>query len=498
MSKNIIKPLPDELLPVIPFNYSLLPPGAIQDYVTDVTDRMQCPPDFMATAIVVAIASAIGRSYQIKPKEHDDWKVTPNLWGVILGGPSFLKSPAISTALKPIKSAEKELQLTYNKELVIYQQEMELFDIELKHAKNEAKECVANGKKSDAQKLLSAVNKTRPTPPVQHRLMANDATSEKLGELLKDNPNGILVFRDEFSGFLKITENPSKPNDRSFYLESWNGDGSYTYDRIGRGTIVVESMVISILGTIQPGVYMSYIQKTIKQGSGDDGFAQRFQLSTYPDGIDNWKNIDRKPDEIAQDGYNKLIATLIEKAKLPIHRVLDFSSDAQKIFNTWRNELENHKLKNQDDHPAIISHLAKYRSLMPSIALIMHLIEHAHSDVVPPVSKEAAELACKWCVYLESHARRIYSLATNHELTAATLILNKITAGKINNRFNVRDIQRKCWSGLNDNELIKKGLELLGEHNYIIAYKVSTSPRAAIRFEINPNVLPAKPTKVNH
>ena len=33
--------------------------------------------------------------------------------------------------------------------------------------------------------------------------MVNDSTVEKLGELLNENPNGLLVFRDELTGFLR-------------------------------------------------------------------------------------------------------------------------------------------------------------------------------------------------------------------------------------------------------------------------------------------------------
>jgi putative DNA primase/helicase len=39
-------------------------------------------------------------------------------------------------------------------------------------------------------------------PPVAKRYLVNDATVEKLGELLNHNPNGLLLFRDEVSGFL--------------------------------------------------------------------------------------------------------------------------------------------------------------------------------------------------------------------------------------------------------------------------------------------------------
>jgi hypothetical protein len=41
-----------------------------------------------------------------------------------------------------------------------------------------------------------------PEKPKWRRYKTNDATIEKLGELLADNPRGLLIFRDELIGML--------------------------------------------------------------------------------------------------------------------------------------------------------------------------------------------------------------------------------------------------------------------------------------------------------
>jgi hypothetical protein len=51
-----------------------------------------------------------------------------------------------------------------------------------------------------------------------------------------------------------------------------------------------------------------------------------------------------------------------------------FTEDAQEVFDQWRDELEV-RLRSTELPPALESHLAKYRSLMPSLALIFQLIE---------------------------------------------------------------------------------------------------------------------------
>src|SRR5688572_28011578 len=74
------KPLPNDLPAVKPFDLGLLP-VSFQDWIADIADRMQCPPDFPAVAAMVALAGIVGRKVGIRPKRRDDWLVVPNLWG---------------------------------------------------------------------------------------------------------------------------------------------------------------------------------------------------------------------------------------------------------------------------------------------------------------------------------------------------------------------------------------------------------------------------------
>lgn len=95
------KPLPSGLSRVMPWRDELLP-ADLREYVSDVAERTQCPPDFIGVALVVAASAVVGRKFTIHPKQHDDWMVVPNQWGVIIGRPSAMKSPALKQALRPL------------------------------------------------------------------------------------------------------------------------------------------------------------------------------------------------------------------------------------------------------------------------------------------------------------------------------------------------------------------------------------------------------------
>jgi hypothetical protein len=68
---------------------------------------------------------------------------------------------------------------------------------------------------------------------------------------------------------------------------------------------------------------------------------------------------------------------------------LRFDPAAQELFDGWRAELEQ-RLRAEDEHPVLLSHLAKYRSLMPALALILHVIDGVDAGVSGPVSGVSA------------------------------------------------------------------------------------------------------------
>lgn len=96
--------------------------------------------------------------------------------------------------------------------------------------------------------------------PIRRRYITNDPTVEKLGEILNQNPNGVLVSRDELVGLLRNLDKTGQEAARAFYIEAWNGNGRFTYDRVGRGTVDIEAAIVSIVGCIQPGPLRGYLR----------------------------------------------------------------------------------------------------------------------------------------------------------------------------------------------------------------------------------------------
>jgi hypothetical protein len=208
---------------------------------------------------------------------------------------------------------------------------------------------------------------------------------------------------------------------------------------------------LSILGGIQPGPLSEYLRAAALGDKGADGLVQRFQLAVYPDPPRSWTNVDEWPHTEAKnrafDIFKKLVDPLTfegfagpfgqKTEAVPEHQedilFFRFTPEAQEFFDDWRADLE-HKLRG-DDHPAIEAHLSKYRSLMPSLALIFHLIDVADGRADGAVSIEAAKMSAAWCDFLEQHAQRIYQSITQRFLLAANQLANKIKAGRVRIRL---------------------------------------------------------------
>jgi len=484
--KELIK-IKSELLDVEKLALETLP-NSLVDFVSDVSSRMQNSPDFIAVGLMVCLSSVVGRKFAIQPKQLDAcWHETPNLWGALVGKPSSMKSPTLAQAIKFTLKLEKQKRDDYENEKQEYLNNQEFIKIELKTKKAGAEKLIKKGKSDEAKKLLAELANKGNKSPLRKRYKINDATVEKLGELLNENPNGLLLERDELAGFIATLERLDRQSDKAFYLEAWNGKQSFTYDRIGRGTIDIEAATVSIIGGIQPDKMRRQIQGAIDCDESNDGFIQRFQLLVYPDINKKWGYVDKLLNKQAEEQVNDVFQR-IDAIENEEQVVLKFTKEAQEIFIEWLTEHE--KKLRSGLHPAIESHLTKYRSLVPSLALIIYLAESAEYKAVDETS---IIKACGWAEYLESHMYRVYSIGSNTTAQDAKLLSQRLH--KLSNPFTVRDVYQKNWVGLKrDTKRIKTALEMLEDNNYILATDRFSSGggRATKDYHINPLVLNEK------
>ena len=457
--------LPNGLKPVEPFDYEFLP-REIAPWVRDITDRMQCPPDFVAVSAVTALGSALGRKLGIRPQQQTDWLEVPNFWACIVGRPGAMKSPAMEEALKPLKRLDAEARKANDSALKDFAAEQEAFELRKQDAQKKAKAALGRG--DDISSMLCI---DKPEAPKLRRFLVNDCTYEALGEILADNPTGVLAYRDELVSLLKTLDREEYAAARGFFLTAWKGTSGYTFDRIIRGRTHIEAVCVSLLGSTQPGKIAEYMRRAVAGGAGDDGLIQRFGLLVWPDQSPEWKNIDRYPDsearQLAWDTFKRLsdldpVSAGAEVDQFEPIPFLRFDAGAQTIFTQWQGDLEV-RLRSGDLHPAIESHLSKYRKLVPALALINQLADNEAG----PVDAQSLKRAIEFSKYLERHAQRAYAAGSEAEAAAAKAILKHIRKRDLIDGFSARDISQKGWSNLTDRNQVHAGLGLLEECAYV-------------------------------
>lgn len=320
--ENLAKEQPYELWKTpVPISSSLptveafvpeLLPAALRDYVFDVADRQQSVPDFVAVAALCGLASLIGNRIRVAPKQLDDWIEVPNLWGAVIGPPSAMKTPAMQKALGPVYAIQDDMRKQWQADL----------------------------KSADIDDVL--------------------------GELLNENPRGLLLVRDELPGFLSQMESEDHASDRAFYLEAFNGSGQFTYDRIGRGTVHIANCTLSIIGGVQPSRIAPIVRGAIT-GASNDGLIQRLQLTVWPDPCTSWQWVDRHPDRFAREAYEKVFRDLheLELGSPDNPVVFRLSPDAQAMFQQWMQEIQT-EARSGKLSTVLESHLLKMPRRLPA------------------------------------------------------------------------------------------------------------------------------------
>lgn len=161
---------------------------------------------------------------------------------------------------------------------------------------------------------------------------------------------------------------------------------------------------------------------------------------------------------------------------------LRFDEAAQELFSEWREPYEA-RCRSGADHAAFESHLAKYRKLVPALALLIHLADNPSGGAI---GERALLKALAWAEYLEAHARRAYASVTQAEAESARALLTRIRKGEVPDPFTPRDVYLKHWAYLGTPEATHEAVRLLCDLDYLREDRISTPGRTRKDYSINP------------
>lgn len=469
------EPLADQhLRPVPPFDLDLLPID-LRGWVADIAERMQVAPDLVAISAMCALGVVAASARTIYPKRYDNWRVWTNLWGAAVAPAGSMKTPAAAAVERVLNEIERQAREDFEQQMLGATADEMVSEASRKALKAKL-DGFAKGRKGaeqiDRDDIVKALRQTaeeQEARPRMRRIKASDTTIEALIDRAsrgKRRCQPIVVWRDELVGLFAAFDRDGHESDRKLLMEGW-GVSTISVDRIGRGTLYARDFAISIFGCVTPGAFGSYVREATDQGSGADGFLQRLQLLVYPDQPATWTYVDRTPDRVAERRalalYERLFAIDADD-DLGRPPALNFDEDAQAFFDEWIAVLE-YRLRDPRkgwDDEARRSHFAKYRSLMPALALLCHLASGDGTQDLQ-VTLDAADRAARWCEYLEAHAERVYAM---NDRTIEEVLVNRISSGKLVGTISLRALHRKLWQSRKAED-VREACEELERHGWL-------------------------------
>ena len=376
---NRPEPIKESLSKVLPCPIETLP-KELANWIQGNAKQMQIAEDYFVAPLLAYLGSLIGRKRGLRLRQGTNWIEFPNLWGMVVGRPAMMKSPAMKAVFGPLEILANRAIDEYNISVKQYERELESWKIRNKACEEVYKSDYKSSLKNESklQKEVKLHIEVMPSEPKKRRYKTQDATTEKLGEILIDNPQGLLVHRDELAGWLNSFEKNGREGDRQFFLESWSGNQTFDVDRIERGSLHVPALCLSIFGSIQPGPLSQYIRSAMQGGAGDDGFIQRFQVMVWPDAKDHWELIQGIPISELEIPVNQIFNCLDSLFFDPIGEpiILSFTNDAQPLFDHWQ-EVYEKRLRAGNLPPHMEAHLTKYKKLLPALCLVLEHVKEA-------------------------------------------------------------------------------------------------------------------------
>jgi Protein of unknown function (DUF3987) len=229
-------------------------PLTVRLFVREAATSLGCPIDYLGLSALAAASAAIGDTRRIVIKK--DWTEGAAIFGMIVGGPASKKTPAMNLALRPVRERQMALKAEYERQKEEYQ-------IRLARHKE--------GLKEDP-------GAREPDKPKLGRTYADDTTVERLADILNENRRGVLIIKDELSGWLGAMnqyKQGGKGADRQFWL-SVHTNQPVSVDRKSLDEpIIVGHPWVSVIGGIQPEVLPDFGKDR------GDGLIDRF-IPAYP------------------------------------------------------------------------------------------------------------------------------------------------------------------------------------------------------------------------
>jgi len=388
--------LPDQFQP---FPVELLP-DPMGRFVADASAAIGCDPVYLALPLLSAAAGAIGNSRAIGLKSG--WQEPSILWTVIIGESGSLKSPALEAVLRP-------LHLLQDREYRRFEQRLGRYRRREQHHR---RDLGAWSGGSNARGLPRT-----PREPNARRYVVNDVTIPAIVRIHRHNPRGLLLARDELSGWFQSFGK----GDAAYWCEM-HGARPLVVDRgAGKERILhIPNASVSVTGGTQPGVLARMLGRDLFEG----GLVPRLLLAAPSVHPKTWTESELSPERQNEmlalfEGLLGLVpASTSRRACTP--RVLPMAPRAKDAWIEFYTEFAEEAHSVSGDLAAAYS---KLEGQAARLALVVHCVRRvsagstASSDEV--VDRSSVDVGVELARWFAFETRRVYALLNEDDQARA-------------------------------------------------------------------------------
>jgi hypothetical protein len=357
-----------------PFPVDCLPAVAAA-YVKGLSAVMSADPALIALPLLASMASAIGNSRVVSI--HDAWQEPAILWSLVVAESGSQKTPSYLKGIAFIQEINAKLEEANDEDKKRFERESREYEAALMLWKQAVK----------SKDGTSEQPPVAPAPEVTLAAMTNNTTVEGLAKLLGMNTRGLLLARDELSGWLDFGRysggGGAASGDVAEFLQMHSA-GQLIVDRAGRGRLTVKRASLSITGGIQPGI----LTRTIGDEHQENGLLPRFLLASPP------KRLKQRPKKSTGRDATGATRTMFETLRGlplpdsgPVNLPLDPAAD-----DVWWSFHDAHALRVYEAHGFTASLLSKIEAAAARLALVIHLGRAAGGEKVSWEAVDAASM----------------------------------------------------------------------------------------------------------
>ena len=371
-------------------------PEPVRGFVVAAAKAIGCDPSYIALPLLACLARAIGNKRVIRLKRS--WTEPAVIWAAIIGKSGTQKTPALQAATGSLLKRQTEAMAGNAEKEKDYEQAMAEYKKEMSFWRN---------------KKTTENAPWEPERPKCERFVASDITIEALASLLDGQLDGVLVARDELSGWINgIAEyKGGKGSDCGHWLACWSAQPLIVDRKTGdKKTISIDRASVSLCGGIQPGILATAIGREHMQ----DGLCARLLFAMPPARVITWTDatIDVETELALSQVFNNLFENLepaLDENEEPAPYPLDLSPKAKAVWIEYYNRHRCEMIELEDDLAAAWSKLEAYTA---RFALIFQLCKWAAGDAtagsaIDEYSMRAAIALSDW---FGNEAKRVYRL----------------------------------------------------------------------------------------